>query len=812
MKTIILQIALVATLFVSCSSDNGMVFTAGDLMIGMNGKGAIVELEDQKSKTNYLFKDTVPNTILAIKVNGKLEYPQTIKANEDGKTLVLEYPKNMVEAQLQVVEKENYLTFELIAITKEAEIELVLWGPFKTTIHQTVGETIGVVRNSEFSIGIQALNLRTLGGYPLEDGDDGTPSYNIFGTTSLVDVSDSLQILYRGHTALPKDYGSSIQAYTRNRSKERIVKTMNHQSYVAPIYKDLGIIGSKIALFGCAPEEVLNTIEKIELAEGLPHPTLNGEWAKRSKLASSAYLIQNFGMESIDEAIALTKKAGLKYLYQSGPFKNWGQFDLYDDAFPDNWESFKACVLKAEKEGIKLGVHTLSNFITTNDAYVTPVPDKRLAKVGASSLVNDIDALAKNIEINDPVFFNQMKNNSLHTAMLGDELVRYESVSETAPWILKNCERGAFGTQPAVHKKNTMISKLADHGYKTFLTSAELGKEMSATLADFYNKTGTKQISFDGLEGNYSTGMGAYGELLFVDSWYQNLAPEIKNDYIMDASKPGHYFWHMFTRMNWGEPWYAGFRESQTAYRLLNQDYFRRNFIPSMLGWFSMRATTSLEDIEWMLARSAGFDAGYALVTSPKLIAENGFGDEILEKIKQWERARTSNSFSVEQKKKMEDINNEYTLQTVSDDSWNLIPYDVSRFEHQLKIRQPGEPVWTEFELENKNVEQPLQFILTTKNSTISNISMEIDNYKKIVFNISLAPKQYLKYTGGNEVILYDETWHKIKSITVDPQKLNMASGSHKLKIDCKFSAKEDASLKLEVKTVGNSENILMKK
>lgn len=813
MKIRILKIATFCILMItfSCSKDKSVAYTAGNLKLGLNDQGSLSEFTDNQSQINYLYNDTIPNTILAIRMNGELEYPASFQAKENGHQLTLNYPNNNVVAEIRVTENEKYATLELVSITKSDEIELVLWGPFKTSIKQTVGETIGVVRNTDFSIGIQALNKRTLGGYPSNE-DDSTPSYNIFGTTSLVDVADSLNILYRGHTALPKDYGSSIQAYTRNRNKDRIVAAMNHEHYMAPAYKDEGIVGSKIALFGCPPSEVLNTIEAIELNEGLPHPTLEGVWAKRAVGATSAYLIQNFGEHSIDDAIALTKKAGLKYLYHSGPFKNWGHFDLHKDAFPENWESFRASVAKAEKEGIKVGVHTLSNFVTTNDSYVTPVPDKRLAKVGSSQLVNAITTSEKNIEIKEPIFFNQMKNNSLHAVLIGSELIRYESVSESAPWILKNCERGVFGTAATAHAEGTTISKLADHGYKTFLTTAEMGREMSSTIADFYNRTGTKQISFDGLEGNYSTGMGAYGELLFVDNWYNKLKSEIKDDYIMDASRPGHYFWHMFTRMNWGEPWYAGFRESQTAYRLLNQDYFRRNFIPSMLGWFSMRDNTSLEDIEWMLARSAGFDAGYALVTSPQLIAKNGFGNEILEKIKQWERARMSNSFSPDQKKRMEDIKNEFSLKTVSENSWNLIPFDVTRFEHQLKIRQPGEPVWTEFSLNNENKEQPLQFILTTKNTSVSNIVLEFDNFKKIDLNITLSPKQYLKYAVGNEAVLYDETWNKIKSIPIDFQKMTISKGEHKIKVDCVFSAKENASLKLELKTEGEPEKITLKK
>lgn len=100
--------------------------------------------------------------------------------------------------------------------------------------------------------------------------------------------------------------------------------------------------------------------------------------------------------------------------------------------------------------------------------------------------------------------------------------------------------------------------------------------------------------------------MGNYGEVLFTQTWYDSLIEEIKQHYIADASRSGHFFWHIYTRMNWRKPWYAGFRESQTEYRLRNQKYFQRNFMPGML------------------ARSAAFDAGYAFVADYKSLEANG--------------------------------------------------------------------------------------------------------------------------------------------------------------------------------------------
>ena len=65
-------------------------------------------------------------------------------------------------------------------------------------------------------------------------------------------------------------------------------------------------------------------------------------------------------------------------------FETWGHFRLGPD-FPGGREGLRNAVERAEVRGVVVGVHTLSNFITTNDPFVTPVPDPRLARVWTSA-------------------------------------------------------------------------------------------------------------------------------------------------------------------------------------------------------------------------------------------------------------------------------------------------------------------------------------------------------------------------------------------------------------------------------------------
>jgi len=81
-----------------------------------------------------------------------------------------------------------------------------------------------------------------------------------------------------------------------------------HEAYVAPAFNDGGVIGSKIALFGCSPEKALATIGNIEVAEGLPHPMIDGEWGKTVHSATASYLIIGFNETTWTRQCNLPKK------------------------------------------------------------------------------------------------------------------------------------------------------------------------------------------------------------------------------------------------------------------------------------------------------------------------------------------------------------------------------------------------------------------------------------------------------------------------------------------------------------------------
>jgi hypothetical protein len=460
-------------------------------------------------------------------------------------------------------------------------------------------------------------------------------------------------------------------------------------------------------------------------------------------------------------------------------------------------------VERAGQDSIYIGIHTLSNFITTNDAYVTPVPDKRLARVGSTKLTEKINESQAGIPVDDPFIFSQMKNNNLKTVMVDDELISYTSVGEGPPYLLLECKRGAYGTLASAHKQGSPVALLADHAYNVFLTDAELTKEVAANIAYLFNYCGLRQISFDGLEGNRSTGMGNYGEILMTSTWYDHLDQDIKKHFIADASRTSHYFWHIFTRMNWGEPWYAGFRESQTEYRFKNQDYFRRNLMPGMLGWFLLTRETSLEDIEWMLAKSAAYDAGYGFVCNYKSLEENGLTDDILRQIKLWERARMGKAFDAETRDILRDPELEFHLRHDEGNEPELQQFHVEKYQYATRERQPGEQEWSAYTFTNPYEAQPLQFLITVPESQVlKNPVLEINNTHTLEIPVSRQGGYILKYDGQDQVIIYNNAWHKIHTQPVDKTILRVGNGKQTLKFRGEVVGKNPQPVKIEFKTM----------
>ena len=777
-------------IFMECLSAQTLL-SSGELKLGINAQGSLTEITNTSTGINYLYKDTAAPLLVLVSAHKKYP-PSSLLYDKSKKKITLRYDEVGVSIDINVKEKTSHLVLEITKATPAEKIEAVIWGPYPTLINKTVGEVIGVVRDGTTAVGLQVLNIKTLGGdYPNNEGSTWA----------------------RGLAAQSRSWGSVIQAYAINRDLHRQVDAWGGQFKNMPVAALPGesVVGSKIALFSCDEQVTLDRLEQIELAENLPHPTINGVWFKRSNLFGRSYLISSFDENNIEEMIAFTKRAGLISLYHEGPFNSWGHFVLNPALFPNGRDGLKKCADKAHAAGLLLGVHTLTNFINTNDPYITPVPDERLSFTGSSVLTKDIDESAKEMELASPEYFDQLKENNLHTLKIGKELIRYKNISTLAPYVLSDCQRGAFGTTAAAHKKGDIAGKLFDHPYNVFFPDINMQRETANNLATLMNETGVDHLDFDGHEGGLASGQGDYAVELFAKDVYD----QVKHDFICGTSISKTFFWHICSYYNWGEPWYGGFKESMQQYRIDNQGLFDRNYMPHMMGWYLLSENTTLSEMEWMLARSAGYSAGFAMVANADALKKNPHTPVLLDAIREWEAARNGRAFTAEQQERLKDPQNEFHLQKINESSWNLSQYAASPVFTREKIRrQPGEPTTTTWNYNQEWKEQAMQFRLsvTGASGTVSDIKMQIDNYTELIIPAVLNAGETLFCDGTETLRICDKTGKLRTSLKLPASVPVVTAGNHAVIMDCNFAGDQPPTIEMQFKGISKTEICCVKK
>lgn len=777
-----------ALLFLASTSQ--VSFTAGELKLGLDKQGLVTEILSSVTGKNYLSTDTVAPLLTVVSAGKRYQPNQMIVDKGRGK-LTLMYKLAGVTVELLVTNKQTHLVLEVVKAQPANKVEAVIWGPYPNTISKIIGEIIGVVRDADVALGIQVLNIKTLGGdYPNSEGSTWS----------------------RGIAAVSKNWGSSIQAYSMNRELNRTVDAWGGQQLNMPVkpLKGESVVGSKIAMFSCREPETLDRLERIELDEKLPHPTVKGVWIKKSPIYGRSYLISSFTENDIDEMIGYVKRAGLISLYHEGPFKSWGHYILDSLQFPNGRAGLKNCVDKAHAAGLFLGMHTLTNFINTNDPYVSPLPDSRLSVTGSSALVKAVDANQKEIEVVLPAYFDNENGNSLHTVKIGIELIRYKSVTSSAPYKLLDCQRGAFGTTPASHRAGEQVGKLFDHPYNVFFPDLEMQREIAKNIADLMNETGVDHLDLDGHEGALASGQGDWAIELMAKDVYD----QVKHEFLIGSSLSKTFYWHIGSYYNWGEPWYGGFKESMQQYRIDNQGLFDRNYMPHMLGWYLLAENTTMPEMEWMLSRAAGYDAGFAMVARPEALRKNTLSGSLLDAIREWEAARHAKAFSALQREALKNPKNEFHLEKIADGKWNLHTYAISPvFLREKFERQPGEPTYTTWNYQQTWREQPLQFrmnIVGTDGGSVKNIKIQIDRYKEMLLPFELKSGESLVSDGTEIIRLYDKNGKPKRTFKLDGVPPVLGQGAHNIIIDSQFDG--DAVIEVQFKGLNTVEQVAAKK
>jgi hypothetical protein len=211
-----------------------------------------------------------------------------------------------------------------------------------------------------------------------------------------------------------------------------------------------------------------------------------------------------------------------------------------------------------------------------------------------------------------------------------------------------------------------------------------------------------------------------------------------------------------------------------------------------------------------MLARAAGYDAGYALVVRYDAIKNNPFINEIADQVNSWIEAEQKNAFSSAQRQWLRVPEHDVHLVRDGANAWKMYRYKKIVFEHSPKVLQPGQPTSSEWDFENNTGKQNAQVILLAAGKTgeVSNPVIELDNSLRIQIPVNLKAGQSLVIDSSASASLYDQKGKFNKKIALTQSLPELEEGNHHLLFDCTFSEGADINVKITIKLLDGIERV----
>ncbi|WP_331769891.1 Ig domain-containing protein (plasmid) [Embleya sp. NBC_00888] len=648
--------------------------SAGYLDIGLDSSGTVTGLKDSRTGTDHLAPGKSAS-LVSLVVDGRQVRPT--KVTRSGNRLTFTNKKAGIRIVVKAENRAGYGTLEAVEVEGPAgaDVQTLLWGPLPTSVDQTIGQTVGVVRDKQFAIGLRPLTDRTEGAWPQEYQDFGWEN-------EVADNPDDLQValphaLEEWSAAGRTPWGSVLRAFTFDYTKERARQGIDgYRIPVGPLPGGNGrIAGSKIALFGASPEMAPTVLSNIASGEHLPYPTQDGQWQKTAQASSQSFLVLgDLKTDNTAAAADFAKAAGMDYIYSLpnavGPWQSTGHYQ-FNSSLGGSDAGAAAAVDIAKAKGVRLGVHTISNFVSLNDPYVKPnwSPDLTLGQ--RATLTRPMAAGDTTLHLSGCApLASGLQGRSL---LIGSEIVIYANSSQVGNECqVTGLDRGGWGTVAAAHDSGGTVARVPQNQYGGALGGLGILGDLSDRFSTIWNTTGIMSNSYDGLEGASYSGWGSYGVAKLVNGTYEKT--EAKDGFVTETSRMTSNTWDALTRASWGEVGSTSMNQVFT-----NNAFYQANFLPGMLGWISLDGAETPLSLESKLARGAGLNAGVGFQTSVASLTKGGdHATMLLDTIKQWETARNLGAFTEAQKARFRDQSTNWHLTVVKPgQEWSLQELDA---------------------------------------------------------------------------------------------------------------------------------------
>jgi hypothetical protein len=814
--------------------------------IQIDGKGFITSIVALKSGREYSPPGHA-SPLMSLhecgQPDGNLLFPTTADFDKGKQKFTLKYP-NGATAVVKAVAKEAYFRFQLVSLTPRDDVDNIVWGPLHTTISGKIGDIIGVVRDDDWAIGMLGLDDNTITG-PVTEGDMQPMYYYIhsldpkkclvppkyhegerfkIGGDGVNDVAfyshpeEYFQQAYGDGAWLEPEFGSSVAYHSRDRQRSYTYNVSllpgfnrsrpRHQ--VTDPLPGVDFTNTAIALYACPDDQGLATIEKITVAEGLPHIVIAGKWVRDP----SSFKPQLYWNGPMDKAIEYCEALGLKIISRdTGEFypslgNNWKQGRL--DFSNGRSMSYQEFTDEAHKHGLSHGgLHTLCVFLQGGICRdVTPVPSEHLQTGCRTKLARDISAADTEIEVTDPSFLAEKgtwpRGDDSNYLRIGGEMFRYDGISAAAPWILKGVKRG-HASKAVAHKAGEEVVKLQQNCYNGFVPDMKLMADYADYYADLMFRNSMDCINFDGFESTLYQNQGYYGTRLFCRRLYETYHkltgkyPRVTGSCVFAGS------WEYFDVCNvgGGDNMFNAVSGRRATEGKDIGNGFSSSYFPATFGIQSWHSDWSLYDAENLEAKSIGWDATYAFSVSQAAIDSSGEKDAIFKAFHAWETARELGAFPKALKQRLTDPAFKFHLEQIDEKSFVLYPVK------EVLIYESAGNEAKQLLLGNPHDAQPLQFALQV-DGIVNGCIVTLPDGSQIKSSQKMQRGQFIICKGAG-AYLADHNRKKITDI-VFSRAATLPQGESKLGVQFAMEAGTVARFNLTVWIFGKDEKVLVSK
>lgn len=807
-----------------------LIFQTKYARIKIDEKGFITSLVSLESGKEYCPGDH-PSPLMSLhefqQPYDRLIFPVSVAFDAGKQEIELKYATGAA-ALVRIAEKENYFRFQLLSLTPRGTVDNIVWGPLHTTISRIIGDIIGVVREEDWAIGMLGLDDNTIAGPPVE-GDCYEMAYYIHspdpkkypvppeykegerfrvGGNGVSDVAfyshpeEYFQMVFGTGAVLEPGFGSTVAYHARDRRRSYTYlwsllpgfeRSRPRHQVTDPV--DVDFIGSAVALYACPDELGLPVIESIIMAEGLPHPMVDGKWVRdpagfRPDIAWHGphdKLIEYVGALGMEGCGCQDEGQGQYFANRddlwAGPRVEFsGGRHLTYKEFTD----------QAQKRGIKYGLHTLCLFLQEKvSCDVTPVPSGHLQTVLRTKLAKDISASDTEIVVTDPSFLAEKgtwpEGDDSNYLRIGGEMVRYGGISSSAPFTLRGVRRG-FDSKAAAHLTGDQLVKLQQNCYNGFVPDMQLMLKYADWYANVLHKNGMEYVDFDGLESTVYQCQGYYGVRTFYRRLFDTYAKltGVKSLRVMGSCVFAGGWMYMSVCNVGGDN--RMFDPVTNRWGIEGKDIrngFGNSYFPASFGIQDWRSDWSVYDAENLEAKSIGWDATYMLGLSEKTVEPSGEKVAIFKAFRAWEGARAAHAFTPAQKRQLRDLDYKFHLEPTGERTFTLYPIKEIRLSGQAGHQA------TEMAIANPYNSQALQFALRVAAPT-HGIVLALPDGCRIESRGKIEKGQFIVCKGGHAwladrfrkarvelakdragVLPHGKSWIKVQFLGIQPAKVN---------------------------------------